>query len=148
MWICPFLSFCENRFRLSRFVKNLNSTKRGASFLTFSRRQGDHYCTCAEKWCHLSYFSKTFQKIKIKKLRPKITKIASRGSCLKTSIIISKIFSHFTGKDVWLTAGFLCSVQLPVFLLCREKGEKSSSNDPDEFWQLVWGQEISSSTCS
>ena len=72
-------SFCENRFRLLRFIKKLNSTKRGA-FFNILRLQGDHYCACPQKRCHFSYFSKTFQtKKKIKKLWPKMTKIASGG---------------------------------------------------------------------
>ena len=50
-------------------------------FLTFSPLQCDHCCTCAQKWCHFSYFPKPF-KNKFKKLRPKMTKIASRVSCL------------------------------------------------------------------
>ena len=49
-------------------------------FSTFLRLQGDHHCACAQKWCHFSFFSKSFQtKKKIKALRPKMTKIASRG---------------------------------------------------------------------
>ena len=35
-------------------------------FSTFLRLQGDHHCACAQKWCHFSYFSKSFQ---TKKLR-------------------------------------------------------------------------------
>ena len=37
-------------------------------FSTFLRLQGDHHCTCAQKWCHFSYFSKSFQNNE-KKLR-------------------------------------------------------------------------------
>ena len=52
-------------------------------FSTFLRLQGDHHCACAQKWRHFSFFSKSFQTKKIKALRPKMTKIASRGgSCL------------------------------------------------------------------
>ena len=46
------------------------------------RLQGDHHCACAQKWCHFSFFFKSFQTKKIKAQRPKMTKIASRGSCL------------------------------------------------------------------
>ena len=53
-------------------------------FSTFLRLQGDHHCACAQKWRHFSFFSKSFQTKKIKALGPKMTKIASRGSCLKT----------------------------------------------------------------
>ena len=48
----------ETRFRLLRFVKKLSSMK---LFSTYLRLQGDHYCACAQKWCHFSYFSKAFQ---------------------------------------------------------------------------------------
>ena len=54
-------------------------------FFDILRFQGDHHCACAQTWCHFSFFSKSFQTIKkIKALRPKMTKIASRGSCLNT----------------------------------------------------------------
>ena len=44
-------------------------------FSTFFRLQGDHHCACAQKWCHFSFFSKSFQtKKRIKALRPKMTK--------------------------------------------------------------------------
>ena len=48
-------------------------------FSTFLHLQGDHHCACAQKWRHFSFFSKSFQTKKIKALRPKMTKIASRG---------------------------------------------------------------------
>ena len=51
-------------------------------FSTFLCLQGDHHFTCAQKWCHFSYYSKSFQKKKIIALQPKITKIASRGPAL------------------------------------------------------------------
>ena len=55
-------------------------------FSTFLRLQGDHHCACAPKWRHFSFFFQELSnKKKIKALRPKMTKIASRGgSCLKT----------------------------------------------------------------
>ena len=48
-------------------------------FSTFLRLQGDHHCACAQKWCHFSFFSRAFRPKEIKALRPKMTKIASRG---------------------------------------------------------------------
>ena len=69
------LSFCENRFRLLQFVKKLNSTIQGA-FSTFLRFQGDHYYARVQKWCLSSYFSKSIQTKKLKKVRSKITEIA------------------------------------------------------------------------
>ena len=66
--------------------KKVNFDGARCPFSTFLRLQGDHHCACAQKWCHFSFFSKSFQtKKKIKALRPKMTKIASRGSCLKAS---------------------------------------------------------------
>ena len=53
-------------------------------YSTFLSLQGDHYCACARKWCHFHIFPRLFKQKqkKIKKLWPKMTKIASRGSCL------------------------------------------------------------------
>ena len=60
-------------------------------FSTCLRLQGDHYCACAQKWCHFLIFSRPFKQKK-KKLRPKLTKIASRGSCLKKFSSKDRIF--------------------------------------------------------
>ena len=57
-------------------------------FSTFLRLQGDHHCACAQQWRHLSFFPRAFKQKKIKALRPKMTKIASRGSCLKATATI------------------------------------------------------------
>ena len=67
-------------------------------FSTFLRLQGDHHCACAQKWCHFSFFSKSFQTKKIKALRPKMTKIASRGwgSCLKAGPLDLSFWSFLT----------------------------------------------------
>ena len=80
------LSFCKNRFCLSQLVKKLNSTERGALFR--------HFCvskviTTAHAQKVVSFFI-FFQELsnktkKIKTLRPKMTKIASRGSCLENT---------------------------------------------------------------
>ena len=61
----------------------LNSTERGDLFDIFAF-QSDHHCTCAQKWCHFSHFSRAIKQ-KNKALRPKMTKlkIASRGPALK-----------------------------------------------------------------
>ena len=69
-------------------------------FSTFLRLQGDHYCAYAQKWCHFHIFPRAFKqtKKKIKALRPKMTKIASRGSCLKLADV------NFPGQRVpWRT---------------------------------------------
>ena len=60
--------------------------ERGALFLTLLHLQGDHHCACAQKWRHFSFFPRAFKQKKIKALWPKMTKIASRGSCLKWEI--------------------------------------------------------------
>ena len=57
-------------------------------FSTFLRLQRDDHCACAQEWCHFSYFFKSFHlNKKLKALRPKMTKIASRGSCLKSGTV-------------------------------------------------------------
>ena len=74
------LSFCENRLCLSHLIEKLNSTKRGALFDIFA----------SPLWSALRMRTKVvsffiFQELsnkKIKALRPKMTKIASKGSCL------------------------------------------------------------------
>ena len=63
-------------------------------FSTFLRLQGDHHCACARKWCHFSFFPRAFKQKKIKALRPKMTKIASRGSCLKFRGTLPNVFAR------------------------------------------------------
>ena len=75
-------------------------------FSTFLRLQGDHHCACAQKWCHFSFVFKSFQTKKIKALRPKMTKIASRGgsclnvkchqSCLLALVFCTKLYIKLT----------------------------------------------------
>ena len=49
-------------------------------FSTFLRLQGDHHCACATKVVSFFiFFQELSNKKKIKALRPKMTKIASRG---------------------------------------------------------------------
>ena len=60
-------------------------------FSTFLRLQGDRHCACAQKWCHFSFFSKSFLTKKIKALRRKMTKIASSGSCLNTLLTLEAV---------------------------------------------------------
>ena len=70
-------------------------------FSTLLRLQGDHHCACAQKWCHISYFSKSFQTNKFKALRPKMTKIASRGG-------------GRTGRDNRISVTFVPSFRYPI----------------------------------
>ena len=76
------LSFFENRLCLSQLIKKLNSTERGALF--------QHFCVPkvittarAHKSGIIFHF---FQELSNKALRPKMTKIASTGSCLKSIV--------------------------------------------------------------
>ena len=71
------LLLCENRFCLLRFVKKLNSTKRGAFFDMFASPRWSLLCMRTKVVSFLIFFQ-DFQTKKFKKLRPKITKIASR----------------------------------------------------------------------
>ena len=89
------LSFCKKRFSLSQLIKKLNSTERWGLFSTSLRLQGDGHCACAQKWCHFSYFSKSFQT-----QRPKMTKIASRGPALDLSFWSFLTFLHHGIEDV------------------------------------------------
>ena len=52
----------------------------GCPFSTCLSLQGDHHCACAQNWFHFSFFPRSaVQTKKIKALRPKMAKIASRG---------------------------------------------------------------------
>ena len=83
-------------------------------FSTFLRLQGDHHCACAQKWCHFSFFSRAFKQKKIKAVRPKMTKIASRGggSCLKTRLLSTR-----TRKENWKWISFFTWVMRDSLLL-------------------------------
>ena len=78
------LPFYENRFRLLRFVKNLNSTKRGAFFRHFCVSMGITTAHAHKSGVVFIFFLDHSNKRK--KLRSKMTKIASRGSCLKFNL--------------------------------------------------------------
>ena len=103
------LSFCKNGFRLLRFVKKLNSTKRGTLFR--------YYCvskviTTAHEHKSGVIFHIFPRLFKQKKLRscmwPKMTKIPSRGSCLDQYLKNGpKMFrAGFTGDSPWLKTIF------------------------------------------
>ena len=77
-----FLSFCENRFCLSQLIKKLNSTERGAPFQHFCVSKVITTAHAHKSGVIFHFFPRAFKPKKIKALRPKMTKIASRGSCL------------------------------------------------------------------
>ena len=82
-------------------VIKLSSTERGALFRHSLRLQDDHHCACAQKWCHFSYFPRAFKQ-KIKALRPKITKKASKGSCLNFFVLqIHPCSTHIRHRIGW-----------------------------------------------
>ena len=66
------------------------------------RLQGDHHCACAQKWCHFSFFPRAFKQKKIKALRPKMTKIASRGPAWSRpyQLIFRQCFIHRVQNDL------------------------------------------------
>ena len=71
-------------------------------FFDILRLQGDNQCARAQKWCHFSYFPRAFkQNKKIKALRPKMTKIASRGSCLDFALSLGFVAGFLGTADVW-----------------------------------------------
>ena len=75
------LLFCENRFCLSQLIEKLNSTEQGALFRHFwvSKVITTVHAHKSDVIFHI--FTRAFKQ-KIRALRPKMTKIASRGSCL------------------------------------------------------------------
>ena len=46
---------------LNLSIKKVKFDGARCPFSTFLRLQGDHHCACAQKWCHFSFFSKSFQ---------------------------------------------------------------------------------------
>ena len=76
--------------------KKVKSDGARCPFSTFLRLQGDHHCACAQKLGQFSFFSRAFKQKNIKSLRPKMTKIASRGPALT---LLIWVFGHF-----WLFA--------------------------------------------
>ena len=78
------LSFCKNRSCLSQLIKKLNSTERGALFRHFCVSKMITTAHAHKSGVNFHIFPGAFKQTKkIKALRPKMTKIASRGSCLK-----------------------------------------------------------------
>ena len=74
------LSFCENRLYLSQLIKKLNSTERGALFRHFCVSKVITTAHAHKSGVIFHFFPRAFkQKKKIKALRPKMTKIASKG---------------------------------------------------------------------
>ena len=73
----PFVSIANN--------KKVKFDGARCPFSTFLRLQGDHHCACAQSGIVFHCFSRAFKQKIFKALRPKMTKIAPRGSCMKTS---------------------------------------------------------------
>ena len=76
------LSFCENRLCLSQLIKKLNSTEQGALFRHFCVSKVITTAHAHKIGVIFHFFPRAFKQKKIKALRPKMTKRASRGSCL------------------------------------------------------------------
>ena len=70
-------------------------------FSTFLRLQVDHHCACAQEWCH--FFQELSNKQNIKALRPKMTKIASKGGggVLPLGITIGLEIGLLTNITFW-----------------------------------------------
>ena len=73
------LSFCENRFCLSQFAKKLNLMERGAFFRHFCVSKVITIAHAHKSGVIVHIFPRAFIRKKIKELRPKMIKIASRG---------------------------------------------------------------------
>ena len=73
-------------------------------------------------------FPRAFKQKKIKALLPKITKIASRWSCVERSLPPWAIFLIFTRNRPWKSEDHLSA---PCFLLkCQRKNSKKSERTP------------------
>ena len=79
MQICPSSFILRKPFLSIAIKKKVKFDGARCLFSTFLRLQGDHHCACAQKWCHFSFFPRAFKQNKIKAVRPKMTKIASKG---------------------------------------------------------------------
>ena len=80
------LSFCENRLCLSQLIKKLNSMERGALFRHFCVSKVINTAHAHKSGVIFHLFSRAFKQKKIKALRPKMTKKASReGPALNVS---------------------------------------------------------------
>ena len=73
------LSFCENRFCLSQLIKMLNSTERGALFRHFCVSKVITTAHAHKSGVIFHFLPRAFKQKQNKALRPKMTKIASRG---------------------------------------------------------------------
>ena len=82
MEICPSSFVLRKPFLSIAISKKVTFDWAMCLFSTFLRLQGDHHCACAQSGV-IFIFSKSCQTKKIKTLQPKMTKIASKGSCLK-----------------------------------------------------------------
>ena len=79
------LLFCENRLCLSQLIKKLNSTEREALFRHFCASKVITTADAHKSGVICHFFPRAFKQKKVKALRPKMTKIASRvGSWLNT----------------------------------------------------------------
>ena len=80
----PLLSFWENRSCLSQLIKKLNSTERGARFWHFCISKVIITAHAHKSGVIFHIFPRAFKPKKNKALRPKMTKIASRGPALNS----------------------------------------------------------------
>ena len=90
------LSFCENRFCLSQLLKKLNSTERGALFRHFCVSKVFTTAHAHKSGVIFHFFPRAFKQKKIKALRPKMTKIASRGGGGPALIFVRKLHTKYT----------------------------------------------------
>ena len=95
------LSFCENRLCLSQLLKKLNSAEWGALFRHFCVSKVITTAHAHKSGVIFHFFPRAFKQKKVKALRPKMTKIASRGGSCRTPLIWSFLtFLHHGIEEV------------------------------------------------
>ena len=135
------LSFYENRFCLSQLIKKLNSTERGAPFRHFCVSKVITTAHAHKSHVIFHFFSKSFQtKQKIKPLRPKMTKIASMGSCLKfdEGRCLLSTFLRFQGDHYCACAQKWCHFSYWCSPVHQSKGSGERPYTPGRF--SLWRQ--------
>ena len=99
-WFCRsalLLSFCENRFRLLRFIKKLNPTKRGAFFRLFCVSKVTSIAHAHTSGVIFYIFPRHFKQTKLSSCNQRWLKKPPRGPALiKISNANKSSFRHYS----------------------------------------------------
>ena len=97
------LSFCEKRLCLLQLLKKLNSTERGALFRHFCVSKVITTAHAHKSGVIFHFFPRACKQKKIKALRLKMTKIASRGGpALRWGLWQILVKNHFSAYRIWV----------------------------------------------